>query len=248
MAGMWDAFAGSPTAEPAPSMWDKLFGSYANVGGAMPEANIRSDQMPPDALVRGLSGLFSLPQRAIEGAAQYRPGSGEIPDRTIGPALQSAMLTMGGGAAGVPMRAGETALGSGPVRGSSNAAEDAMAAIERAISGAGRQSQKPTAELPSGEDAMAAIERAVSGAPSDLQSRIVNAVKAGGGTGVKISDIASKLHDVPLEDIHAEMMNMQRNEKAVLSNWDDPRSTTPAMKNAAINVGGDPRHVISLLK
>lgn len=204
--------------------------------------------MQPETYVNPLvkqmgRALMTLPQRSIQSAANYQQGG----DYDPGPILEAATLPMGGGFAGVPMRAGETALGAGLIRGrGSSAAEDAMAAIERAVSGPST-SLKPAAS--SGEDAMAAIERAMSDAPaSSLQSRIVNAVKAGGGTGVRISDVAAKLPDVPLKDIHAEMLNLQRNDKAVLSNWDDPRSTTAAMKSAAINVGGDPRHAISLLK
>lgn len=69
-------------------------------------------------LAKGIiGGLATLPQRAIEGAAQYQPGSGEVPDAAIGPALETAMLPMGTAAiAGVPLRAGETALGAGPLR------------------------------------------------------------------------------------------------------------------------------------
>lgn len=129
------------------------------------------------------------------------------------------------------------------------ATEEALAAIERAVSG-----NRPSMSPSGGEDALAAIERAVSASPissptaSNLQSKIIDAVKSSGGTGVRISDVAAKLPGIPLKDIHAEMMNLQRNDQAVLSNWDDPKSTTAAMKAAAINVGGDPRHAISLLQ
>jgi hypothetical protein len=118
--------------------------------------------------------------------------------------------------------------------------EKALASIERATS----SPELSTRVEGSGEDAMAAIERATSG-PS-LQSRVMDSVKEKGGVGVRISDVASDLPDVPLKDIHAEMQNLQSSDRAVLSNWDDPRSLTPAMKAAAINIGGDPRHAISL--
>lgn len=58
------------------------------------------------------TGMATLPKRAIEGAAQYQPGSGEVSDATIGPAVEAASLPMGTGAvAGVPLRAGEKVLG-----------------------------------------------------------------------------------------------------------------------------------------
>jgi hypothetical protein len=47
-----------------------------------------------------------LRQTAAQGAPQYDPG----------PAFNAALMTMGGGAAGVPMEAGEAALGAGPIR------------------------------------------------------------------------------------------------------------------------------------
>lgn len=212
------------------------------------DAAAMSPETYVNPLVRNVIGsLATLPHRAIQSAANYRQTGNYDP----GPILEAATLPLGTGAiAGVPMRAGETALGAGLIRGSTpevRAGEDAMAAIERAISGS-NTSIKPEASS-SGEDAMAAIERAMSGTPasSDLQSRIIDAVKASGGTGVRISDVVAKLPDVPLKDIHAEMKNLQRNERAVLSNWDDPKTTTAAMKNAAINIGGDPRHAISLI-
>lgn len=52
-----------------------------------------------------LEGITSLPQRAIEGAAQYQPGSGEIPDATIGPAVETALTTVGTGSKFMPPKA-----------------------------------------------------------------------------------------------------------------------------------------------
>lgn len=93
--GYWGAFGtGSPGEEATrpPSLWDKLFGGAVN-------------------------SLATLPKRAIEGAAMYQPGSGEIPNETIAPALEAATLPMGTGAlAGVPVKAGEAVLGAGPIR------------------------------------------------------------------------------------------------------------------------------------
>jgi hypothetical protein len=69
------------------------------------------------AVGKTIADLATLPQRAIEGAAQYQPGSGEVPDAVIAPAVDTALNTMGmGGIAGVPLKAGETALGAGIVR------------------------------------------------------------------------------------------------------------------------------------
>lgn len=50
-----------------------------------------------------LESVTSLPQRAIEGAAQYQPGSGEIPEATIAPAVETAMMTMGTGRGARPL-------------------------------------------------------------------------------------------------------------------------------------------------
>ncbi len=100
----------------ADSSLSSLFNPYAGVSAAMPEASVSPDRPPPDVLLHSLASMFTLPQRAIEGAAQYRPGSGEVSDATIGPILEAAMLPMRAGVSGVPMRAGEVAFGAGPIR------------------------------------------------------------------------------------------------------------------------------------
>jgi hypothetical protein len=124
---------------------------------------------------------------------------------------------------------------------------DAFRKIENAMAGPAPEHVDPFAGMNDQEtaDAFEKILR-MGDPPQNLQSRILDTVKSNGGVGVHISDVAAKLPDVPLKDIHDEMLNLQKNDQAVLSNWDDPRSTTPAMKAAAINIGGDPRHVISL--
>lgn len=90
--------------------------NWSGVGAASPEAYGSSSPIM-DPLAKALISAATLPKRAIEGAAAYQPGSGSIPDATIGPALEAAMLPMGTGAvAGVPVRAGEQVLGAGPIR------------------------------------------------------------------------------------------------------------------------------------
>jgi hypothetical protein len=59
-----------------------------------------------------LEGLATLPKRAIEGAGQYRPGSGEMPDEAIAPTLETA-LTMVGGAGLAPVEANALRTGIG---------------------------------------------------------------------------------------------------------------------------------------
>ena len=67
-----------------------------------------------DKLFGGLiNNLVTLPKRAIEASNNRLVGG----DYDPGPILEAAMLPMGTGAlAGVPMRAGETVLGAGPIR------------------------------------------------------------------------------------------------------------------------------------
>ena len=72
-----------------------------------------------DIIRQTVGAMTSLPQRAIEASARDLPHLGDFSyePESIGPALETAMLPMGTGAlAGVPMRAGETALGSGMLR------------------------------------------------------------------------------------------------------------------------------------
>jgi hypothetical protein len=88
---------------------------YGGVGEAMPEYIGRDRIMDP--LVNAVTSAAAIPQRAIEGAAQYQPGSGEVPDAVIAPAVDTALGLMGTGAiAGVPLKAGEAAFGAGPVK------------------------------------------------------------------------------------------------------------------------------------
>jgi hypothetical protein len=63
-----------------------------------------------DSLIRGTA---SIPQRAFEASESRRAGGAYDP----GPILEAAMLPMGTGAvAGVPLKAGEVALGAGPTK------------------------------------------------------------------------------------------------------------------------------------
>lgn len=73
--------------------------------------------------------LMTLPQRAIQSAANYQQGG----DYDPGPILEAATLPMGGGLAGVPMRSGETALGAGLIRGSTPEAKADWIALRREV-------------------------------------------------------------------------------------------------------------------
>lgn len=57
-------------------------------------------------------GFVTLPQRALQGAAQYRPGSGDKAnaDAAVGPATETALTVMGGSGV-VPRGAGELRMG-----------------------------------------------------------------------------------------------------------------------------------------
>ena len=67
-------------------------------------------------IMKGMGrNLAALPQRAMQAAANYQPGDPGSYDPS--PIVEAATLPMGMGAiAGVPMRAGEMALGAGAVR------------------------------------------------------------------------------------------------------------------------------------
>jgi hypothetical protein len=100
---------------PKPSAFD-----YSGVGAAMPEAyGANAPIMDPLArtaasLPGAVSALATLPQRAFE-ASEARRAGGEY---DAAPIVEAALLPMGTGAiAGAPVRAGETVLGSGAVRG-----------------------------------------------------------------------------------------------------------------------------------
>lgn len=74
-----------------------------------------------DYLTGALQDLATLgPIRRLMDAAaedaQHPPGEPGYVPQAIGPAAETAMLLMGGGAFGAPARAGEAVLGAGPVR------------------------------------------------------------------------------------------------------------------------------------
>lgn len=69
--------------------------------------------------VRGMiDSLLSLPKRAINASGQdvQHLGEADYQRQSIAPAVETAMMTMGGGIAGAPVAAGEKVLGSGIVR------------------------------------------------------------------------------------------------------------------------------------
>jgi hypothetical protein len=93
---------------------------YSGVGAAMPEsygANVPIRDPLANAVMSAAS-LATLPKRAIDASAAdlTTMGSGQ-PMQSIGPAVETALSTMGGGGlGGAEMKAGETALGAGPIR------------------------------------------------------------------------------------------------------------------------------------
>jgi len=89
------------------------YNPFGDIGGALPEAY--GAGMPiMDPIANMVQSAMTLPKRTIDASSQYHPGTGQIPDELIGTGLESAMLPMGTGAiAGVPVRAGESVLGSG---------------------------------------------------------------------------------------------------------------------------------------
>jgi hypothetical protein len=100
-----------------------FFGPYAGVSAALPESSVTPNRPPPDLLLHNLASMFTLPQRAIESAATYQQGGGYDP----APIVEAATLPMRAGVGGAPMRAGEVAFGAGPVRGSMERYNQALA-------------------------------------------------------------------------------------------------------------------------
>jgi hypothetical protein len=81
---------------------------WSGVGEAMPE-NIGRNKVV-DPLASALMSAATLPKRAMDSAQRFT----ETGEYNPGPILEAAMLPMGTGAiAGVPLRAGEAALGAG---------------------------------------------------------------------------------------------------------------------------------------
>jgi hypothetical protein len=92
-----------------------------DVGGALPEGYQSPDTLAkmrrytsvaPRALEGMAGGVADIPRKAIETAADYN-NTGMYEPRPI---LDAAGLAMTGGIGGAATRAGETVLGSGPLR------------------------------------------------------------------------------------------------------------------------------------
>jgi hypothetical protein len=87
-------------------------GPWGMVGAAMPESYGANSPIK-DPLANALVSAATLPKRAMD-ASEKMVRTGEY---DAGPFVEAAMLPMGTGAiAGVPMRAGESVLGAGPIR------------------------------------------------------------------------------------------------------------------------------------
>ena len=107
-------------AKPAPSsLWDAIKNVGTGLARDIPAAGnwfldqARQPDEQAQAQVRGgMQSLAEIPQRAFEASEARRAGG----TYDAGPVLNAAMLPMGGGLTGVPMEAGETALGSGLIR------------------------------------------------------------------------------------------------------------------------------------
>lgn len=72
--------------------WSDFFAP--DVGGALPEAYGAGAPIQ-DPLANAVVAGVTLPKRAIDAAASYRPGSGEVPNALIGSSLEAAALPMG---------------------------------------------------------------------------------------------------------------------------------------------------------
>lgn len=84
---------------------------WGNVSEAMPESIGQNQLLDP--LAQAVVGAVTLPKRAMD-ASQRMIETGRYDPAPI---LEAAMLPMGTGAiAGLPLRAGEVALGAGPIR------------------------------------------------------------------------------------------------------------------------------------
>lgn len=102
LASQSDRLPPAPVAAPVfaqPQMPDDVQ-AYPNEGG------------PGAMVVNAIHSLFNLPKRALE-ASQTAVDTGNYDPAPI---VEAATLPMGGGLAGAEMKAGETALGAGPIR------------------------------------------------------------------------------------------------------------------------------------
>jgi hypothetical protein len=92
---------------------------------------------------------------------------------------------------------------------------------------------------------------ATRGSPIALEDRIRKVyLDATGGVWnqrVRLSDLRRRLGDVAKEAFDAALLKMQQASQLVLFRLDNQREITDADREAALNVGGEPRHVLHMV-
>ena len=61
---------------------------------------------------------------------------------------------------------------------------------------------------------------------------------------VRIADIANKLQNIPLDQLHKDLLRMQGERKLALYTLDDPMQITERDRSAAIDIGENKRHIV----
>ena len=86
--------------------------------------------------------------------------------------------------------------------------------------------------------------------PAAVRNRIREAIVdiAGGATRkrVRLSDLRSRLDDLPRDRLDRELLEMQAGQRLVLYKLDNPAELTAADRQAALQVAGNPRHLVYL--
>jgi hypothetical protein len=133
-------------------------------------------------------------------------------------------------------------------------AKNTRVALETLISVMGRHvsAGATLAELlrPAG-DAPALVEPVGPSGPADSPETAVRQayMAASGGRyerEVRLADLRMRLPALSRQDVDEALLSLQREERAALMSIDDPLRRGPADEQAALTVGGDPRHLIFL--
>ena len=79
-----------------------------------------------------------------------------------------------------------------------------------------------------------------------IRSAYLNASQGAWNKRVHLHELRRILNDVPRPELDQTLLNMQSNAELMLFGLDDKQEITPADRSAAIQIGGEPRHVLRM--
>ena len=188
--------------------------------------------------------MLSLPQRALQAAANYQPG--DISTYDPGPILEAATLPMGTGAiAGVPVRAGEQVLGAGPIRAYHGSPHDFDAfSLDKIGTGEGAQAYGHGLYFAENEGVAKSYRDALAGSnvdgkpfnPSNPLHQAAALIDEHGNRAAAIDEAERRIAADPGDDMHPRTLAM------LLHRPEIPPINPASGKMYEVQINADPEH------